>query len=105
MMGAICIKNYPSNAPDFLGEDLARKTPYSKSGYTRNYIRNGEAMLGMGAVCDDMSALNYCYSTIPLSLGRTGVRSFSGIAAGRIFVDPSGAEIACPVPGTTPSLE
>jgi prepilin-type N-terminal cleavage/methylation domain-containing protein len=107
MMDGICIKNYPSNAPEFLGEDLGRMTPYSKSGYTRNYIRNGEAMLGMmsGSPCGDMSALDYCYTSIPLSLGRTGVRSFSGIAAGRLFVDPSGTEITCPVPGTTPSLE
>lgn len=107
MSSGICIKNYPANGPEFLSGDLAQTTPYSKGGYTRDYTRNGELMLGMMSkgFCADMSSIDFCYTSAPISLGLTGVRSFTGIAAGRIFVDPSGSPIACPVPNTTPGLE
>jgi hypothetical protein len=45
----------------------------------------------------------HCYDSVPSNPGVTGVRSYSGISSGAIFVDTAGAPIACPVPaGTTP---
>lgn len=111
MMGGICIPGYPSLAPEFLSGDLAQMTPYVRGGYVRDYRGFGDIMLagggmmGMGGVCDSMSRLNFCYFSDPASPGLTGVRSFSGVAAGAIYADPSGTSIACPVPAGTTTLD
>jgi len=96
--GAICIPNYPATAPQFLGGDLGRATPYNKGGYTRDYLANGVASSANPAVCDPSSLLNYCYVAGPAQIGLTGVRSFLGGAAGTIFQDMTGALMTCPVP-------
>jgi prepilin-type N-terminal cleavage/methylation domain-containing protein len=100
----ICIPNYAAGAPDFLGADVARVTPYDKGGYTRDYTGLGVAPANIDpAVCDVNSVLDFCYSGTPSQLGQTGVRSFSGAASGALFQDTSGAPIPCPIPaGTTP---
>lgn len=100
----ICIPNYAPGAPDFLGADVARVTPYSKGGYTRDYTGLGAAPANINpAVVDPNSVLDFCYSGTPSLLGATGVRSFSGAASGAVFQDTSGAAIPCPIPaGTTP---
>jgi prepilin-type N-terminal cleavage/methylation domain-containing protein len=101
----ICIPNYAAGAPDFLGADVARVTPYEKAGYTRNYTGLGLAPANINpAVCDVNSVLSFCYAGAPLQLGATGVRSFSGTAAGAIYQDLSGAPIACPIPAGTQPL-
>jgi prepilin-type N-terminal cleavage/methylation domain-containing protein len=104
--GSICIPNYPSAAPVFLGEDLARTSPYNKSGYSRNYVQDTPAPSGMDAAkCDPASLLSYCYVSVPVMVGGTGVRGFSGSPGGGIFVEPGGTAIACPIPLGTPPLE
>ena len=57
--GTICIPNYPSAAPVFLGVDLARISPFDKSGYRRDYVQNGPAPSGVDAAkCDPDSLLS-----------------------------------------------
>ena len=98
------IPNYPDAAPEFVGGDLGRTTPYVKSGYNRSLTGNG-APTSVPDHCDPDSLLDYCYHTEPADVGRTGVRSFSATSAGALYNDPSGAAIACPVPGGTAFLE
>lgn len=100
----IGIPNYPANAPEFIGGDLGRTSPYVKTGYTRTLAENGRATNTPGH-CDPASLLDYCYHSEPADVGRTGVRSFSATSAGAIYMDPSGAAIACPVPAATAFLE
>lgn len=102
--GAVCIPNYPAVAPQFLGGDLGRVTPYAKSGYTRDYIPNGFPS-SVSTLCDPASILDFCYQANPTQIGMTGVRSFMGGSAGTIFQDTTGAPIACPVPMGTNTLE
>ena len=100
--GAIGIPNYPTTAPQFLGGDIARATPYDKNGYTRNWTPNG-VPAAIPPTADPASVLDFCYDSAPAQAGVTGVRSYSGISSGALFVDTAGAQIACPVPaGTTP---
>ena len=100
--GSICIPHYPATAPQFLGGDIARAIPYAKSGYMRNYASAGAAG-GVGTFCDPNSVIDYCYIAFPQSM-LTGVRSFSGGAAGAIFIDPSGAPLPCPMPPGTQTI-
>ncbi len=100
--GSICIPNYPVNGPQFLGADLARPTPYLKSGYNRDYATAGAAA-GVGAACDPASVVEYCYISFPASL-LTGVRSFNGGASGAIFMDPGGVPLSCPPPIGTSTI-
>ena len=100
----IGIPNYPPAAPEFLGGDLGRTSPYTKTGYNRTFAA-GQQATNRPAHCDQNSVLDYCYHSEPADVGRTGVRSFSATPAGAIYMDPSGAAIACPVPGATAFLE
>ncbi len=100
--GAICIPNYPATAPQFLGADIARPTPYLKSGYNRTYAA-GAAAAALGAFCDPGSVVEYCYVAAPQS-ALTGVRSFSGGASGAIYTDQTGVPLACPVPPGTQTI-
>ena len=93
----IGIPNYPTAAPEFLGADLGRNNGSVKSGYQRDWI-GGTAATGFNtAVIDTASVLDYCYTSTPANPGLTGVRSFSGTGTGAIYMDISGAAIACPV--------
>ena len=100
----IGIPNYPDNAPEFIGADLGRTSPYVKSGYNRTLTANGTPT-SVPTHCDQESLLDYCYHSEPADVGRTGVRSFSATSSGGMYNDPSGAAIACPVPAGTAFLE
>ncbi len=102
--GGIGIPDYPDAAPEFVGGDLGRTSPYVKSGYNRTLAANGTPTT-VPDHCDPDSLLDYCYHAEPADVGRTGVRSFSATSSGALYTDPSGAEIACPVPGGTAFLE
>lgn len=97
------IPNYPTAAPEFLGGDLGRTSPYTKSGYSRVWTA-GQAPTNVSTNLDPNSVLDYCYDASPASLGLTGARAFSGVANGGIYVEATGAQIACPVPAATPFL-
>jgi len=100
--GSVCIPNYPATAPQFLGADIARPTPYLKSGYNRNYT-SGAPAVAVGASCDPGSLVDYCYIAAPQSV-LTGVRSFSGGGSGAIYTDQTGAPLACPPPPGTQTI-
>jgi prepilin-type N-terminal cleavage/methylation domain-containing protein len=102
--GGICIPNYPAAAPEFLGADLGRPTPYVKGGYQRDYQSAGPAP-AVSSLCDPNSIVDYCYIASPAGVGLTGVRSFLGGAAGAIFMDPAGGGLGCPVPPGTSTLQ
>ncbi len=94
------IPNYPVVAPEFLGGDLGRTSPYLKSGYNRTWTSALNAS-NIPTTLDPNSVLNYCYDSTPASLGLTGARAFAGAATGALYVDPAGAQIACPIPAAT----
>ena len=100
----ILIPGYPAAAPDFLGGDIGRVSPYIKSGYTRNWTAAG-GPAPTGPNIAPGSQLDYCYDAQPANLGLTGARAFSGTGTGAIYLDPTGAQIACPVPAGTAFLE
>ncbi len=104
----IQIPNYPSMAPEFLGQDVGRVVPYVKSGYRRNFIPGVIASAVDSAKCVANSLISYCYTATPAQVGLSGVRAFSGSAAGGIFIDTTGNEITtCPptVAGNVTFLE
>ncbi len=111
VQGAILIPAYPANAPEFLGVDIGRAVPYTKSGYQRNFDLGANPVSVDTIKCappgDDL--LSYCYTSTPAQAGLSGVRAFSGTAAGTIFVDTAGTDLTggCPpvVGGTTTFLE
>ncbi len=103
--GAICIPGYPPLAPQFLGGDLGRTTPYDKAGYTRDYLANGVVPGVNPAVCDPASLVDYCYMAAPTQTGLTGVRAVLGSPAGGIYQNTTGVPIACPVPPGTAMLQ
>ena len=98
------IPNYPDAAPEFVGGDLGRTSPYVKSGYSRTLAGNGSPTT-VPDHCDPDSLLDYCYHAEPADVGRTGVRSFSATSAGALYTAPDGVAIACPVPAGTAFLE
>ncbi len=94
--GTIGIPGYPPTAPEFLGGDIGRAVPYTKSGYVRNWIAAPGAVVPT-TFQDPQSVLDYCYTSTPASV-LTGVRSFSGSGSGVIYMDQTGTAIgACPV--------
>jgi prepilin-type N-terminal cleavage/methylation domain-containing protein len=103
--GSICIPNYPPGGPQFLGADIARASPYTKSGYSRSYLPGLQAPTVDASKCDPNSLLEYCYMSVPAQLGLSGVRSFSCSSAGTIYADGTGAAIACPIPPGTEILQ
>ena len=100
----IGIPGYPTAAPEFVGGDLGRVSPYTKSGYDRTWTPNG-APAAIAANLDPNSVLDYCYDSTPSNLGLTGARSFTSSGTGAIYVDPTGAQIPCPIPPATAFLD
>jgi prepilin-type N-terminal cleavage/methylation domain-containing protein len=100
----IGIPNYPANAPDFLGGDLARLG--TKSGYDRAFVQNGQPAQTT-PMQDPNSLLDYCYTSTPSS-ALTGVRGFAGVGNGAIYASADGVAmgpIACPPVPAPPALD
>lgn len=100
--GGVGIPNYPAVAPDFLGSDLARLG--DKSGYTRAFTPLNP-VAAPSANVDPASVLSYCYTSIPASMGLSGVRGFMGAGNGALYMDPTGAAPPCPPDATSIFLE
>jgi type IV pilus assembly protein PilA len=100
----IGIPGYPAAGPEFVGADIGQAGTITKSGYNRTWNQNGVPPSINAATQDGASSLDYCYESDPASPGLTGVRAFSGVGAGAIYVDATGAVIACPVPNGTAFL-
>ena len=101
---SVCIPGYPTAAAPFLTGDLGQATPYSKGGYTRDYLTVPAAGQDT-ARCDPGSLLNFCYHSVPINQGLSGVRAYSGTPAGAIYFDQAGNPIACPIPSGTFTLD
>jgi len=98
--GGICIPNYPSGAPVFLGRDLGRATPYLRGGYIRDYLTIASGANVDSTRCDPASLSDFCYLSVPSNLGLSGVRAYSGVPAGTIYFSQAGNAIACPIPSS-----
>jgi type IV pilus assembly protein PilA len=68
-----CIPGYGATAPTFLDSNLATAA-LTKSGYIRTY-EPGAVVVGVGVE-------GFCYYAQPLTLNRTGTRSFGGDSSG-----------------------
>jgi prepilin-type N-terminal cleavage/methylation domain-containing protein len=95
--GTICIPNYPSQAPQFLGGDLARDTDsYSKGGYDRLYVGSRPPTGVASTRCDAASVLAFCYHGTPIDFNMTGIRTFVAATSGTIYeAINNGAQIGC----------
>ena len=69
---AACIPGYAPTAPTFLDSNLARLN-LTKSGYARTFSSAG--VVGTGVA-------SYCYLAQPVTMNRTGTRSFGGDNSG-----------------------
>jgi len=86
-----CIPGYSSTAPTFLDPNLAQDSPLSiKSGFSRDYVPTANA-IGKGVD-------GYCYGASPVTLNRTGTRSFGGDASG-VLAGTQGAAVCCAAAG------
>ena len=87
--GGGCIPNYPANGPTFLDPNLVRQRP--KSGYNRTFTP-GTLVAGT-AVTGSSSTDAYVYTTTPVTVGQSGVRSFGGDSSGVICFKADGTQI------------
>ena len=94
--GQICIPNYPSQAPQFLGGDLAGQTDqYSKGGYTRQYVPGTQGS-SIPTRCEQAAVVGFCYHGVPITFNMTGIRSFCASTSGTIYEQlNNGAQITC----------
>jgi hypothetical protein len=104
------IPDYPPDGPDFVDAGLARRSPYRKKHFEREWIANGRPRsLPEGA--SRTSVLNYCYRATPRGFWVEEAQSFLGEGTGAIvttfnFMDgcivshvPTlGEAIPCPAP-------
>ena len=110
----IAIPNYPDDAPEFLGGDLARADSYVKSGYRRSYQPFGRTD-EIPPTCAQDSVLTYCYVSNPESSQFDSAwvnslpswlvqilpfdfdtrRAFAGLANTAISVDLDGLDLSC----------
>lgn len=99
-----CIPEYPAQAPDFLGADLA--AAFVKSGYERTFYP-GLPANGVSPTQSPSSMRSFAYVAVPATLGVTGVRAFCGDSDGGICVMADGVmpEITDGIcPNTCPNL-
>ena len=96
-----CIPGYATTAPTFLDSNLSTVS-LVKSGYLRSYAPS-TSTIGNGRS-------GYCYQASPVTLNRTGTRSFGGDSAG-VLGGSQGSVACCTVgansflnTGTCPAL-
>jgi prepilin-type N-terminal cleavage/methylation domain-containing protein len=93
----------------FIQADLAT-TGILKSGYTVTLATEaGSAIVTVAALaCNSPAAdtmSSYHATTVPLTLGLTGQRSFATDRSGTIYFDNAGVAIANPIPAAQPVLQ
>jgi prepilin-type N-terminal cleavage/methylation domain-containing protein len=74
-----CVSAGAPSAPTFLDSQIASLV--GKGGYNRTFDQTAVAPRGLSC---------YVYETLPIALGRTGVRGFAADCDGTICVEPSG---------------
>lgn len=114
----IAIPGYPDGAPEFLGLDLARPSPYVKSGYERAY-QAFHPPEDIASECAPTSVASFCYVSRPTEqlrprggsampvwlanwLGIERYRSFVATSDGAIYMDWEGRDLSC-IDGKPPS--
>jgi type IV pilus assembly protein PilA len=97
---AACIANYPTQAPQFLGGDLAGQTnSYGKGGYNRFYQSFNQGQ-NIPTRCEQTGMTAYCYHGTPITFNMTGIRSFCASTSGTIYEDlNNGARLGCDATG------
>ena len=104
----LAIPPAPGQQP-FIQADLAT-TGILKSGYTVTLAAEAGAAVVMVAAlaCNAPAAdtmTSYHATTVPLTLGLTGQRSFATDRSGTIYFENTGVVIANPVPAAQPALQ
>jgi prepilin-type N-terminal cleavage/methylation domain-containing protein len=92
----IGIPNYPPAAPEFVGGDLGRTSPYTKSGYSRTWRPVTSITPVVTSAEDPNCVTDYCYHSDPATPGLSGVRAFMGASDGAIYVNSTGTQLPCP---------
>ena len=93
----IGIPGYPASAPEFIVPELGRTSPYVKDNYSHTWT-SGPPPYQMPPLADPGSAKDYCYTVSPWFLEPAWPSAYGVNGTGQVFVDPTGAEIACPIP-------
>ena len=94
----------PQPLPSSFRPILGGTSPFAKDGYFHNWAAGSGSNL-IPASGDPNSATDYCYTTSPEVLTVEWQRAFAIDGSGRMYYDPTGAEIACPIPSATDLLE
>jgi prepilin-type N-terminal cleavage/methylation domain-containing protein len=99
--GTLTCLSYPSsclpsyNGPSFLDQVIGAPGLVTKQGYQRSFTQTADAGGPTGSV------ETYCYQSVPVQQGKTGVRGFGGDSAGTVVQSNAGA--ACCTAGGTAS--
>ena len=80
---ASCLPNY--SGPSFLDPVVGAPGSVSKQGYVRTFTQTPDGSGPPGSV------ESYCYQSLPIRPGRTGVRAFGGDSSGSIVQSNAGA--------------
>ena len=88
-----CIPGYSNTAPTFLDSNLGQAN-LVKSGYSRTYSTAGAVGVGAGT---------YCYLAQPVTLNRTGTRSFGGDFSG-VLGGTQGVAACCNAGALVPTV-
>jgi prepilin-type N-terminal cleavage/methylation domain-containing protein len=93
-----CLNSYAPTNPTFLDPAVAGGTAVNKSGYKRLFTSGPPTTTP--AATGGGNHGSYCYESIPISLGQTGVRSFAVDSSATICQDMAGGPLC--VAGGTP---
>ena len=97
----IGIPGYPLSAPEFIEERLGRTSPAIEAKYVRTWVPYWRPAT-LGPDCDPNSERSYCYLASPRKV--TGRPAFAGTPDGTIYIDRTGAQLLCPLPGAADTL-
>ncbi len=82
-----CLQGHLANQPRFLDAHLADAS--TQRGYRRIFVAGPRRPTRF----NPSGLATYCYATVPVQEGQTGVRSFAADPSGRICVDPAGENL------------
>lgn len=103
----IGIPDYPPDGPDFIDGAIARRSPYTKSGFERECFEDGRPPTVPGGA-SPTSVFDYRYRATPKGFWDGGAHSFIGSGAGAMRTNkpsdecrvnvPLGDPLPCPTP-------
>jgi len=100
----------PAGGVAFISPDLSAADPAVKSGYTITVaaLTGAATVLAATATCNaaaTASVAGYHVTSVPVTVGSTGQRSFASDNRGTLYQNVAGAAIANPIPATTQILQ